>query len=110
MTTSKPLSETHPTLWKESFFFRECMSRDHDKELQSTTIDIAEHERAMRDLANKVNRGSLNYARGHEEGLKHGEEATLRRVKEYIENSPYADDDVLVALWIALGLGEEEKP
>lgn len=41
---SKPLSETHPTLYKESFFFRECISKDNYKDIQSCTVDVAEHD------------------------------------------------------------------
>ena len=105
--------------------------------VRETTIDIAEHKRLLAEsytcgaqygeqatikaLLDKINRGSLDYARGHEEGLKHGEQAALRRVKEaynnFLQNNegctcPGGDCSGcdIIQFRNAVGLGEEEKP
>lgn len=47
----------------------------------------AEHERSLKALLDKINRGSLDYSRGHEEGLLHGREEVVRIKKELEDNT-----------------------
>ena len=78
----KPLSDTHPTLWKvlceadwtEPPYDENYFSIDYKKEIQSCTVDKAEHERIVDVWMKHSNESYLK-----------GERDVLHRVKEAIE-------------------------
>jgi hypothetical protein len=115
---NKPLSETHPTLWKHQTVFQADFTeiKSNSEWIQSCTVDKAEHEAEVKkyyDLYKKEESRRLTQEIEHElivakldsywreqveAEKKHVEEYTLRRVKE-IYNELYKVEDEANVQW-----------
>lgn len=86
------LAQSHPTLYKESFFFRECISKDHYKDIQFCTVDVAEH-----DL--------IKTAYDAEQEVRLNLEDEVERLKKELEEL----DDAVTETWYNKGIAEGER-